>query len=324
MEHIVTFVAAFILLFLSAAFSGLNIGLMMVRPEEIARKAKKGDRIAEKVYRYRRNGNYLIVVVLLGNVSVISALTLVIDSIAGGIIAGVATTLLVTTFGEILPQSIFSRKGYRVSRYFFWLLDILFVVLWPIAKPAAALLDKLFGEELPALYSHEELAHMVEDHARDRHSTIDHDESQIIAGALQFSYKRAIDIATPVRRVALVKLDDMIDQSLISKIKRKGHSRLPVRDEQGEFVGILYVKDVLGRDLPVPVSHVFRDKIYSIDHDARLDTALSRFIQTKSHLFLVVDDENGDEPVGVLTLEDVIEEIIKREIEDEHDRGNFS
>ncbi|HTK39717.1 MAG TPA: CNNM domain-containing protein [Patescibacteria group bacterium] len=317
MEIVLTTLTAVVLIFLSAAFSGLNIGLMMVRPEELERKAKQGDEVAKKVYRYRKNGNYLLICVLLGNVSVISILTLVLDNFAGGVVAGIVTTLLVTAFGEILPQSFFSRRGYRLTRYFFWLLDFMFVILWPIAYPGAKLLDSFIGDELPALYTHEELRHMIKDHAEHEHSKVDYDESRIVSGALQFSHETAGDIATPLNDLTAVDLDDEVDASLVSMIKREGHSRLPVRSASGDYVGILYVKDLLGRDLPVPVSHVYRDKLFDISSDARLDTALSRFIQTKSHLFLVTNDDG--QAIGVLTLEDVIEEIIKREIEDEFD-----
>lgn len=316
-EGVATVAATAGLLFLSGAFSGLNIGLMMARPEELKRKADQGDEVARKVYHYRKNGNFLIVCVLLGNVSVISILTLVLDSVAGGVIAGIATTLLVTAFGEILPQSLFSRRGYRLTRYFFWLLDIMFVVMWPIAYPVSKLLDRWIGDEIPSLFTHEELAHMIEDHARHDMSKIDHDESRIIRGALAFSKKRVKDIATALGDVTDIQLDDDIDPSVLSMIKRDGHSRLPVKNEADDYVGILYVKDLIGRDIPVPVSHVYRDRIHTIDDDAKLDTVLSRFIQTRSHLFVVVNDD--DQPVGVVSLEDVIEEIIKREIEDEHD-----
>ena len=317
MEIFGTIVLAAVLLFLSAAFSGLNIGLMMVRPEELKRKAAQSDAVAQKVYKYRKNGNYLITCVLLGNVSVISILTLVLDSVAGGVAAGIATTLLVTAFGEILPQSLFSRRGYMLTRHFFWLLDFMFVVLWPIAYPVSKLLDKWIGDELPSLYTHEELAHMIDDHAEHKSSAVDYDESKIARGALQFSKKTATEVATPLAEVDTVELDDEVDAALLSKIKREGHSRLPVVDPAGEYVGVLYVKDLLGRDMGTPIGHVYRDKIHDMPGDTALDTALSRFIQTKSHLFLVVDDD--ERVTGVVTLEDVIEEILNREIEDEHD-----
>src|ERR1700712_4952999 len=113
----VTFALSVLLLLLGAVFSGLNIGLMMVRPAELKRKAAHGDAIAAKLYRYRKNGTYLIVCVLLGNVAVISTLSLLLESVAGGLIAGITTTLLVTIFAEILPQTIFVRKGYQFSRH---------------------------------------------------------------------------------------------------------------------------------------------------------------------------------------------------------------
>lgn len=319
MESFWSWVAVFVLLVFSGTFSGLNIGMMMLRPEDLERKAREGDEIAKRVYRYRKNGNYLITCVLLANVAVVSAFTLVLESLVGGLIAGAITTVLVTIFGEIVPQSIFSRRGYRLTRYFFRLLDLIFILLWPLAKPISLILDRYIGSESPLIYSHTELIHLVNDHAKHSQGTIDHDEGRIMVGALKFSQKSAGEVATPLKKVVAVELEDSLDAALVNMIKRQGHSRLPVVNSDKKFVGILYVKDILGRKLPTPVSHVYREKIYSVPSSTALDTALSRFIQTKSHLFLVIDDEQHGKPVGILTLEDVIEEIINREIEDEHD-----
>ena len=190
--------------FLSSAFSGLNIGLLMARPDELKRKVRQGDDVARRVLKYRENGNYLIVCVLFGNVSVISALSIVLESVAGGIAAGVITTLLVTAFGEILPQSLFSHRGYRLTRYFFWLLDSVFILLWPIAKPISMLLDRWIGRELPSIYSHADFEDMILEHAEHEMSEIDHDEGQIVAGALRFSKKSVKDIMTPIAEAFVI------------------------------------------------------------------------------------------------------------------------
>lgn len=313
-----TILIAAVLLFLSAAFSGLNIGLLMARPEELKRLAKKGDKVAEQVYRYRKNGNYLIVCVLIGNVAVISAMSLVLNSVAGGIAAGLLTTALVTAFGEILPQSLFSRKGWRLARYFFWLLDILFVLLWPIAKPVSMLLDRYLGEELPMLYSKEELRYMVEEHAKHESSTIDHDESRIVSGALAFSTKKVKAKMVPISKATTIDITEELDHSEVRRLHHTGHSRIPVYDQsKKDYIGILYMKDLITRTLPTQVSKVYRDNLYDIHDDAKLDTALSRFIQTKRHMLAVRDD--NDKVVGIITLEDVLEEIINRNIQDEYD-----
>jgi metal transporter CNNM len=316
----VTLIAALLLLAFGAAFSGLNIGLMMIRPAELKRKAAHGDKIASKLYRYRKNGTYLIVCVLLGNVAVISMLTLLLESVAGGLTAGIVTTLTVTIFAEIVPQTIFVRRGYQFSRHFFWLLNIIFILFWPIAKPLTILLDRILGEELPTIFTREELTHLVDEHAKEHSSTsgIDIDESRIVSGALEYSRVPAKDVMTAIGEVHSIESDDTIDVSLLSRLKRLGHSRFPVLDtEQGSYIGILYMKDLLGEDLPVPVTHVYRDRIFDVPSDSPLDTVLSRFIQTKSHLFLVQDED--DTVVGIITIEDVIEKILNREINDEFD-----
>lgn len=316
MSDTITFILVFALLFLSGSFSGLNIGLMMARPDDLRRKAAQGDKVAERVYKYRKDGYYLIFCILLGNVGVNTAMSILLGDMTSGVVGGLIATLLITAFGEILPQAIFTQRGYRITRFFFWLLDVVYVVFWPLAAPVSRLLNRWIGKEPAQLYSHEEFKHMIREHAEHSQSDIDHDESRIAHGALEFSQKTAADVSTPIDQVFSIDLDDELDASLVSKIKQEGHSRIPVR-QSGEFVGLLYLKDLVGQDFPVAVARVYRDKIYDIHTESRLDTALSRFIQTRHHMFVVVDSAGSQQ--GVITLEDVIEEIIRREIEDEFD-----
>lgn len=182
------------------------------------------------------------------------------------------------------------------------------------------LLDRVLGKELPTIFTREELTHLVDEHAREhsRSSGIDVDESRIVRGALEYSTLPAKEVMTTLDDISSVTADDILDASLLSRLKRSGHSRFPVYDEeQGDYVGILYMKDISGEELPVPVSHVYRDRIFGVPSDSPLDTVLSRFIQTKSHLFLVHDDQ--DKTIGIITMEDVIEKILNREIADEFD-----
>ena len=303
------------LLFLSGAFSGLNIGLMMARPSDLRRKAEQGDKVAARVYRYRKDGYYLIFCILLGNVGVNTAMSILLGNVTSGIIGGLLATALITLFGEILPQAIFTQRGYRLVRYFFWLLDVIYVLFWPLAKPMSKVLNRWIGKEPAQLYSHQEFTQMIHEHAEHAMSKIDFDESRIARGALEFSQKTASDIATPLGEVLAVELDDELDATLVAQLKRAGHSRVPVRSA-GRLVGLLFMKDLVGQELPLPVSQAYRDKIHDIDARSHLDTVLSRFIQTRSHLFVVMD---GDTEVGIITLEDVMEEILRREIEDESD-----
>lgn len=316
MSDVLLLMMAAVLLVLSGSFSGLNIGLMMARPDDLRRKARQGDVIAARVYRYRKDGYYLIFCILLGNVGVNTAMSILLGNMTNGVVGGLIATLLITMFGEILPQAIFTQRGYRFVRHFFWLLGVIYVLFWPLAKPMSKLLNRWLGKETPQLYSHQELEQIIHEHAERSDSPVDYDESRIAAGALQFSKKTAGDLVTPMSEVFTVNLDDELDATLLAQIKHVGHSRIPVQSD-GTFVGLLYVKDLVGQKLPLPVSQAYHDKIHDIDARSHLDTVLSRFIQTRSHLFVVVDPE--DQQMGIITLEDVIEEILKQEIEDEFD-----
>ena len=225
---------------LSGLFSGLNIGLMMARPDDLKRKARQGDKIAARVYRYRKDGYYLIFCILLGNVGVNTAMSILLGNMTNGVVGGLIATLLITMFGEILPQAIFSQRGYRFVRYFFWLLDVIYVLFWPLAQPMSKLLNRWLGKETPQLYSHQELEEIIHEHAVRSDSPVDYDESRIAAGALQFSKKDGWRFGyADERGFFVVDLDDELDATLLAQIKHAGHSRIPVQSD-GEIWSEFY------------------------------------------------------------------------------------
>lgn len=102
-----TYIVLIVLLLLSACFSGLNLGMMSLTPQDLKRKMEMGNKRARKIYEVRKKGNLLLVTLLLGNVAVNAFIAIFMGSIASGLIAGIVATLLITIFGEIFPQAIF-------------------------------------------------------------------------------------------------------------------------------------------------------------------------------------------------------------------------
>src|SRR6185369_8989848 len=107
-----------ILVGLSALCSGLNISLMSLEIGDLKRKAKLGDRDAARVLPLRRNGHLSLAAILLTNVAAVSATSLVLENVAGGIIAGIAATILIVVFGEITPQAVFVRHALKLCAQF--------------------------------------------------------------------------------------------------------------------------------------------------------------------------------------------------------------
>jgi metal transporter CNNM len=305
------------LLMLSALFSGLTLGLMSLRPHALKRQMAIGDSRAKKIYAVRKQGNLLLVTLLVGNVASISSLSIVLNSVFSGVVAGVTTTALTTVFGEILPQALFTRYSMTLGSRLIWFVRGCMLILWPVAAPLAWMLDKTLGNELPTVYSRRELVRILQEHEG---STLKTDEERIARGALTFSEKTITEVMTPRSIVSGIEQDQVLDKKMIEELRETGYSRFPVYDESLDHVtGILYMQQLLDpKTHGKPVRSVASPEVYFVNEDAKLDHALNAFIKTKNHLFMVVNQFS--EFVGIIAIEDVIEEILGVEIVDEFDK----
>lgn len=315
MDYIITI----ILVSFSGLFSGLTLGLLSLDKAELKRKISLGDKKAEKVYAVRKHGNLLLCTLLLGNVAVNSTLAIFLGSIASGFIGGVIATGLIVIFGEIVPQASISRYALAVGAQTAWIVKVFIYILFPVCFPIAWILDKALGDEMSTIYSKKELMKIVEEHEGSQQSSVDADEKRIISGALSFSDKTAEQVMTPRTVVYALSLEQVLSQSVLNTIKNKGFTRIPVyEDSIDNVVGLIFAKDLIGLPAHKTVSDIYRKKFQIINKDMRLDDLLNVFIQTKTHLAVVRDEFGGTS--GVITLEDVIEEVLSTEIVDEDDK----
>jgi len=227
---------------------------------------------------------------------------------------------LIVIFGEIIPQATFSRYAMAVGYKTVWLVKILIFVLYPICLPLSWILDRMLGEEMPDIYSKKELMKIVEQHEDLKDSTIDADEERIIRGALSYSDETAIDVMTPRTMLYALAGELKINNSLLKKIKESGFTRIPIYDEViDDIIGVLYVKDLLGVKKGTRLNKIcHHESLMIIKGDIKLDALLNKFIRHKEHIALVKDEFGGT--AGIVTLEDIVEEVLRVEIVDETDR----
>ena len=146
------------------------------------------------------------------------------------------------------------------------------------------------------------------------------EEQQLIVHSLAFKDQRVDTIMTPKNMIKSIKSGEFLGPLVLSEIHELGHSRLPViTDDIDHVVGVLHLRDLLslGVKRSVTVEKAMEPKVYYIRQDESLDHALAAFIETRLHLFIVINEQR--ETVGILTLEDVIETLIGRKIVDEDD-----
>lgn len=294
---------------------------MSLNLKELQRKVKLGQTQAKQVLPFRQNTHLTLAAILLTNVAAVSATSLVLESIFYGLIAGILATLLTVIFGEILPQALFSQRALAYCARLRYVMRGMIIFTYPVAKPLQILLDRLFSDEGAHLQSRHELGIMITEHLGHEESELDDDEVEIIRGALQLSEKRVRDIMLPIKEVFWLTPTTVLTDKKIDEIKAVGRSRIPIFNrDKTQCYGVLLMKDLVDID--------FDEKKYRVDdlnlHPVRLigcmtalDTMLRKFISTGTHLIPV---EKDNHIVGIVTIEDLIEEIVGHEIEDETDR----
>jgi len=306
------------LILLSAIFSGLTLGLMSLSTADLKRKMDLGNKNAEKIYPVRKDGNLLLCTLLVGNVLVNSVLSIFLGSTMTGVFAVILSTGLITIFGEILPQAVCSKYPLHIGAKSIFIVKTFQFVLYPICWPIAKALDKLLGRDLTHTISKEEFEAIIEEHEVNNESPIDSDEKDIMIGALTFSDKEVEEIMTPKKVVYMLEEDEEITKELLNQIKGRGHTRIPVYKEYKDNVtGMLLVKDLIATDKKT-IGEVGRRKVIKVTLDSKLDTLMNVLIVSNQHLAVVTD--HYDTIVGVVTMEDILEEIIKKEIVDESDQ----
>ncbi len=318
MEYLALVIVVF-LVALSGLFSGLTLGLLGLDKTDLERKIKLGDKRAKKVYGVRKKGNLLLCTLLLGNVAVNSALAIFLGNIASGVMGGIAATGLIVIFGEIIPQATVSRYALEVGSKTTWVVKIFIFVLYPICFPLSKVLDKVLGDEMPTVWSRKELAEIIKHHEDSKDSGLDSDEERIILGALSFSDKNIMEIMTPRTVVFSLEASTLLDVKVLLKIKKSGFARIPIyEDRVDNIIGILYSKDLIGLRKQDTIKKLCKKrKPLRVTTKKRLDVLLGQFIRKKVHIAVIFNEYN--EFVGIVTLEDIIEEILKIEIVDEDD-----
>ncbi len=303
-------------------FSGLTLGYFSLDPNTLRRRARLGDKAAKAIYPIRKRGNLLLTTLLLGNVAVNTALSVYIGSLASGLVAGITATTLIFLLGEIIPQAAFSHHALWVGSTFAPVMRIIIFLMLPITYPIAYLLDKLLGEEIPTVFSKRELMHLVSELEDSELSDIDADEERIVHGALQFSHTSVREVMTPKEKVVSFEEHQRMTDEFISDLGESSYSRYPIYSgNKDNIVGILYARDLLQEEMNTALHDTevaFDRSFLKVRPDEKLDVVLGKMLKRYQHLGIVMTKNN--QFIGVVSLEDIIEEIIQSEIEDEDER----
>lgn len=335
--------AILVLTFLSATFSGLDLGLMSMSPgqlELLIKEAEDGDENAKrkasrakKILPVRRDGNLLLCTVLLGNVAVNSCMAVFLDSFTGGALAFVITTLLVVTFGEIIPQSLCYKHGLLIGAKLLPILKFFRLLFYPVNKPVALLLDKFFGEQdhSTVMMNGNQMVAALDYQMKKDPKRLSRQESSLLKGSLQASDTFVKDVMVKMEDVLFLESDAILDSEKLKAVSIAGYSKLPVveyvmddfENKNSRIIGILHVSDLLGIDAAdaIPVKILLRvchREFQTISGDETLLSLLRTFRCDDLQLVCVKHSAGDQDPhwyhSGIVVAQDVLTAIAQEDL----------
>ena len=325
-----------LLICFSALFSGLTLGLLGLdkiglqivvngEDQELAEQARK-------IATIREDGNLLLCTLLLGNVAVNASLSILMANLTSGVMGFAISTIAIVIFGEIIPQALCSRYALYIGSIFVPLVSVLIIVLYIFTKPISSILDHALGDEVGTIHSRKELTELLKIHVA--HGAMDVEAGNVAQGAIKYQDMQVNDVMSKLDDCYLLSADEILDFKKITEIFKVGFSRIPVydNDDVNNVIGLLLVKDLIFVDPEDNVCvrnfiQIFGRSFLLVWPDQKLGECLRLFKTGGSHMALVRDvdynDSSGKDPkyivTGIVTLEDILEEIIGDEIIDETD-----
>lgn len=313
--YALTLLALLALAMLASTVAG---GLSSLNHFWLKRQAQASAPYAKAVYALQALGQpfYVSLWLLLAAANV--GLVLLLEARIGWLLTLLCGSLLIIVCSELLPRLFLRKRVVIIAGMTAPLLRRYAALVAPVTRPTARLLHDTAAQE-PAIYSKEELLSAFKHPDLSRNSDFSSDELHMLSTMLSFSDKKIRDVMTPRRMVTVVTQDEQVGPIMMDELHKTGYSRFPVVTDAKHFsfVGTLYLRDLVGQAGSKKVAGIMSSDVRYIHEEETLDHALRVFLKTHHHLFIVVN--SFEEFVGVLTIEDVLEEIIGREIVDEFD-----
>lgn len=309
---------AFLILF-SAVVSGLSAVVPSMNPFDLKRRASTGNKAARRLYNIRKHNNLLLVTLITFVVATDVLISIKIANMFPIFTAILIATSILTVFTKIIPGSLYINHIYVLGNYTAWVAALLIKLFYPICRPISLVLDHTIGVDKPNNFSRDELIKFIEEHGLDGSQEIKSDEEAIAKNALSFGAKPIKSIMTPRSRVFWLNPEQIINTAIINEVKEHGHSRIPVFDlVKNQIEGVIYTMQLLQKEnINKAASEICDRKIVKLPEDMTLDGALKIFLKRRHHLGIVLNEYK--EIIGIITLEDILEEILGREIVDEYD-----
>lgn len=325
-------IGLFVALLVAAASAAAETALTSISHIRMRNLAEEGDVKAQRIRRILEHPDtFLSTILVVSNISVIIASTLAtiiavsVDFSFAEVISTVLLSIIVLIFCEITPKTAAVQNPERVARFLLRPLEFVSAILKYVVIALTGITNgllRLFGVDARhrgPFMTEDELRLMVE--VGKEEGVLEEDEREMIHNVFDLGDTAAREVMVPRIDMVTVEADDALDDAT-QIITQGGFSRIPVYDDSiNDIIGVLYAKDLLrvlaSGQAPQKIRQLPLRSAYFVPESKRLDDLLHEMQRQRVHMAVVVDEYGA--VVGLVTIEDVVEEIIG-DIKDEYDK----
>lgn len=311
----------------SAFFSATETSLTTVNKIRLKNMADNGNKAAQRTLNILAKYDKALTTILIGNnivniacssIATVLCIALVGEQY-GSLVSTIATTLIVLTFGEIIPKSMAKDFAEPFAMFCSAVISFLMVILTPFSAFFILLkngVSKLFHRKETVSMTEEELKVMI-DEIEDE-GVLETQESDLVRSALEFDEITVDEIITPRVRITAVEAGESVDE-VRKKFLREEYSRMPVYERTlDNIVGIITEKEFFKqyeKNSDFTIRSIMQETLY-LPQMQKLSEVFRTMQKQKCHMSVVLDQHGGT--LGIVTMEDILEELVG-EIWDESD-----
>ncbi|MBN8565120.1 MAG: gliding motility-associated protein GldE [Flavobacteriales bacterium] len=321
------------LLVLSALISGAEVALFSLSQKDIDDAVDKNTTAGNRIISLLEKPKKLLATILIANNFINIGIVIIFSFIKDDLFNQIqyewlrftvevgVVTFLILFFGEVLPKVYANRNNVTFSIFISLPIEVLNTLLVPLNMPMRAI--TLFLEnKLAKQKSNISVNQLSQALELTSNEDTSQEEQKILEGIVSFGNTDTSQVMSPRIDVFALEIEESF-KDVLTKILDKGYSRIPVyRDNIDQIEGVLFVKDLLPHidKTDFNWTTLLREPFF-VPENKKLDNLLKDFQGMKNHLAIVVDEYGGTS--GVITLEDIIEEIVG-DISDEFDDENIN
>lgn len=315
-------------LLVSFFLSGSETALMTVSRMKVRLRAEQGDRAAEKLLALLSKPDQMTITILVGNTIANIAMTVLLIIVAENyewniIWSVVILTVVIILFAEVLPKTIAATFSETIVYMVAPMIRLLVRLLRPLTFVIAEFINMMIrigskGAVKETTISKEELLNMVDIASTD--GTFEEEESERIKGILDFPHKDVSDVLSTHRTEVIGLPLEATYEEVRDTILEHSYTRYPVYDESlDSIIGLFYSKKLIewSMDPSLQLESIIDKEPLFVVQTLSVEKVFKLMLTHKKHMAIVLDEYGGT--LGIVTHEDLIEEMIGQEIEDETD-----